>query len=112
MWKFTAHDAGDIEICGMEDKPLQLFLNRPLIKIPIYLGVPQESFTALQDAAVSKTKEAVDDALSAADFLEHERIAEAFGLPELIRNMDEMGVNGLEDAFLQTAVEADRKSVV
>jgi len=109
MWKFDAREAGDIEICGMADKPLQLFLNRPLIKILEDLGVREESFIALQDAAVSKVKEAVDDALSAADFLERERIAQAMGLPNLIRNMHKIGINGLEDAFLQTVVEAATK---
>jgi hypothetical protein len=109
MWKFDAHEAGDIEICGMADKPLQLFLNRPLIKILEDLGVPEESFIALQDAAVSQLKEAVDHALSAADFLERERIAEAMDVPDLIRNMHEIGIDGLEDVFLQTAVEAATK---
>ena len=31
------------------------------------------------------------------------------GFPGLLRNMDEIGINGLEDVFLQTAVEAATK---
>lgn len=109
MWKFDALEAGDIEICGMADRPLPLFLNRPLIKILEDLGVPEESFMALQNAEITKLEDAVAHTLNAADFLERERIAEAMGFPGLIRNMHKIGINGLEDVFLQTTVEATTK---
>jgi hypothetical protein len=109
MSKFEAFNTKNLEICGMADRPLDLCLNRPLIKILEDHGVPELSFIALQDAAVADLKAAIKEPLKAADFLERERVARAIGMPSLIRHMQTLGKKALEDPFIQTVVEAATK---
>ena len=49
-------DTADIEICGAANKPLPMFLNRPLIKILEDLGVPDQALMDLQAEVVESLR--------------------------------------------------------
>lgn len=108
MLKFEARGASDIEVCGMADRPLPLYLNRPLIKILEDLGVPDQSFMELQDEYIAEFKEATQDADEFAKFMTQENmsVGDAAGFIRLYRKLDFLKFNFRKDAFLSQFVDA------
>jgi RNA dependent RNA polymerase len=100
MWKFEARGTQHIEVCGMNDQPMPLYLNRPLIKILANLGVPETSILELQDEMVNNLQKPTSSATSAAKFLETEHVAKALGIPYLLKCMEKIGFDGLKVPFL------------
>ena len=105
MWKFDAKD-NDFEVCGMNNRPLPLYLNRPLIKLLEDLGVPEQSFISLQDEVIEDLQKAVSTPKAAAAYLEAEQFAEASGVPGLLRRMATIKINPFDDQFLSQIVDA------
>jgi hypothetical protein len=105
MIKFEGTNVSDIEICGSASKPLPMMLNRQLIKILEDLGVKEDSFLALQTAAVDELRAATRSSESAAKFLSHNYIGAAAKLPWLVRKLWEIGLLFSDDDFLQNTLE-------
>jgi hypothetical protein len=59
----------DLELCGAAYRPLRVYLNHQFIKILEDLGVPLQSFFAVQAEALSVLKKVVKHPLNAASFL-------------------------------------------
>jgi len=70
MTKYPAAETWrDIEICGAAYRPLRLYLNHQFIKILEDLGVPQNSFLAVQNDAMRELELNCMHPLNAASFL-------------------------------------------
>jgi hypothetical protein len=105
MWKFEAKDAQDLEICGMSDKPRPLFLNRPLINVLEDLGVPHDSFLGLANEIIADLSKSVSSTINASIFLETEKVGDIAGFPSLIRRLNDIQIDVLDDRFLCSIVE-------
>jgi hypothetical protein len=105
MHKFDAEEPNDLEICGIADKPLTLYLNRPLIKVLEDLGVPAHNIFELADKTMKDLFKYLSCATSIARFLESERLGDAAGFPGLIQRLDNIQIPIQEDRFLRAVVE-------
>jgi hypothetical protein len=105
MWKFEAKDAKDLEICSMADKPRPLFLNRPLINVLEDLGVPHDSFLSMANEVIDGLSKSVSSTINASIFLETEKVGDIAGLPILIRRLNDIQIDVLDDRFLRSIVE-------
>lgn len=105
MDKFNCAEPNHLEICGIADKPLPLFLNRPLVKVLEDLGVPAQNILLLADKAQKELLKHLTCAVNIANFLEAERFGDAAGLPNLIQHLDDIQVPIGEDRFLSAVVE-------
>ncbi|KAG7004497.1 hypothetical protein G7Y79_00025g057830 [Physcia stellaris] len=105
MIKFEGSTALDIEICGAAFKPLTMYLNRQLIKILEDLGVPDESFLALQNHAVEQLRIATLSPVNAASFLRRNNVGQSVKLPWLVRELQDIGIIYSEDDFLRHILE-------
>jgi hypothetical protein len=74
MRKFeTANtDTYDLEICGMADKVLPMYLNRGLIKVLEDLGVPHAGFLQLANETLQSLQDSANSFVKAAELLEVE----------------------------------------
>ncbi|KAF2399938.1 RdRP-domain-containing protein [Trichodelitschia bisporula] len=98
MWKFES-DATELEVCGMADKPLPLFLNQQTIKLLEDLGVPHPNFMEVQVEEISVLQKSVSSPVHAALFFEKE-IGDQAGFSGLIRRLSGMGLDVSQDRFL------------
>ncbi|KAE9983037.1 hypothetical protein BLS_005054 [Venturia inaequalis] len=105
MKKFDCDVPNHLEVCGIADKPLPLFLNRSLIKILEDLGVPAQNILILADQTVKDLHKQMDSPINIANFLESEKIAHAAGFPKLIQHLDDIQIPPSDDRFLQAVVE-------
>lgn len=105
MTKFYSIEPNHLEICGIADKPLPLFLNRSLIKILEDLGVPAQNILKLADQTMKDLLKHLTSPINIANFLESERIADAAGFPRLIQHLDDIQITLEDDRFLQAVVE-------
>ncbi|RPB21622.1 RdRP-domain-containing protein [Terfezia boudieri ATCC MYA-4762] len=106
MVKFEGSDSRHIEICSSAQKPLPMFLNRPLIKILEDLGVDDRTFLALQADEVKKLRDASHTPALAANFMERRSIGiKSLKLPWLIKALYNLGLSFQGDAFLGQAFE-------
>ncbi|KAF8471693.1 RNA dependent RNA polymerase-domain-containing protein [Kalaharituber pfeilii] len=106
MVKFNGSDSRNIEICSSANKPLPMFLNRPLIKILEDLGVEASTFMELQEEEVRKLRQACRTPALAANFMERRSIGiKALKLPWLVKTLHSLGVSFQEDSFLGQAFE-------
>lgn len=76
MVKFevSPSSSAEIEICGAANKPLPMFLNRPLIKILEDLGVPKQSFMDLQAEVVENLRMTTLSPINASTFFARSHI--------------------------------------
>ena len=107
MIKFEvpSFDAAALEICGAANKPLSMYLNRPMIKILEDLGVPDKYFLRLQSEAVEKLRVTTKSPVNASTFLERNYIGRAAKLPWLIRQLSYIGFQFTNDDFLRNTLE-------
>lgn len=83
-----------------------MILNRQFIKILEDLGISENVFLNLQDAAVEELRSRTDQAINIATFLENDvECTKATGIPTLIRQLDEIGIDYRQDEFLYGVVE-------
>ncbi|KAG8832128.1 hypothetical protein FRC17_001999, partial [Serendipita sp. 399] len=83
MTKFESPDSV-LEVCKAFDRPMDTFLNRPLIMLLDTLGVPLEPFMNLQQRALDRTFEQSLFSSSAARLLEEFGLGGAFNLPSTL----------------------------
>lgn len=76
MVKFevSPSSSAEIEICGAANKPLPMFLNRPLIKILEDLGVHNQSFMDLQAEVVENLRMTTLSPINASTFFARSHI--------------------------------------
>ena len=105
MIKFEGSPDGDVEICGSARKPLDMMLNRQIIKILEDLGVKPEPFLQLQREAVERLRETTTSAINASTFLERNDVAKEAQLPWLIKKLSHIGMDFTQSDFLRNALE-------
>jgi len=106
MVKFEGSNSRHIEICSSAQKPLPMYLNRPLIKILEDLGVDDSTFLALQADEVKKLRDASHTPALAANFMERRNIGiKSLKLPWLIKTLHALDLSFQEDIFLGQAFE-------
>jgi hypothetical protein len=105
MVKYQARGDLYIEVCGIADRKIPLYLNRPLIKVLEDLGVPYESFLRLQNDMVEELEEMMSSDAKAAAILSRENIAGSSGMADLIHSLNWLGLSGQDDRFLRNIVE-------
>ena len=104
MIKFEAV-SDRIEICGAGFRPLNMFLNRQLIKILEDLGVPDESFLSLQDEAVEQLRITTENPINAGYYLQRNDIGKSARLSWLVRKLSYIGISFSDDGFLRDTLE-------
>ncbi|KAI4233718.1 MAG: hypothetical protein LQ349_004230 [Xanthoria aureola] len=104
MIKFEAI-SDRIEICGAGFKPLNMYLNRQLIKILEDLGVPDRSFLDLQDEAVEQLRITTENPINAGYYLQRNDIGKAAKLSWLVRKLFYIGMSFSDDGFLRDTLE-------
>ena len=82
-----------------------MYLNRQLIKILEDLGVPYESFEALQKEAVEQLRITTLSPVNASTFLDRNHVSRAAHLPWLIRKLHYIDLDFSEDDFLRNTLE-------
>lgn len=92
MNKFTAPDL-TVEIARAFDRPMYMYLNRPLIMLLETLGVPLEPFMELQGDAVKQTVAASKSMDSAATLLEKNGLGTAFHMTSVLLNLHKVGAD-------------------
>jgi hypothetical protein len=105
MQKFHCDEPNHLEICGIADKPLTLYLNRPLIKVLEDLGVPAQNILALADKTMQDLLKHLTCAINIASFLDSEKIGDTAGFPGLIQHLDDIQIPVEDDQFLRAVVE-------
>ncbi|KAF4336323.1 RNA-directed RNA polymerase [Fusarium beomiforme] len=105
MMKFPSDDVRELGICDASSKPLRLVLNRQMIKILEDMGTPNDWFFKLQDNALNILRNVTADATNTSYFLDYQAIGVNMGLPKLVKQLDEMGIDYRRDKFLKSAVE-------
>jgi len=105
MEKFGGSDAQTLEICGAAFRPLPMVLNRQFIKIFEDLGISMDVFLDLQNHEVGKLRRMLTSAVNTATLLETLEMSKAPRLPELLNELDEVGIDYQGDQFLSGVVE-------
>jgi hypothetical protein len=105
MSKFDARGAFDIEVCGTADRPLTLYLNRPLIKVLEDLGIQHHVFISMQNDMIAELENITCNTINAVNFLDQEHIADSVGVPDLMTYLNDIGLDPQEDMFLRSVVE-------
>ena len=102
MIKFQAPDANIIEIARSFEQPGPLYLNRPLIMILEQLGVPYESFKALQDRAVKEAQNSIESLSRSARLLETYGLGASFKVTSVMLSLEKLGLRVLPDDVFYT----------
>lgn len=105
MIKFKAPDAWDIEICGAGTNALPFYLNNQLIKLLEDLGVPNESFFALQAEEVNRLRSTMLSTQQVALFLEQSNIPKSTRMPWLINILKGLSLRHTDDDFIRKIIE-------
>ncbi|OAG12010.1 RdRP-domain-containing protein [Paraphaeosphaeria sporulosa] len=102
MVKFESNDIENLEICDAANKPIQMVLNRQLIKILEDMRVPAAWFLKQQDATLRYVTAHISNT---AGFLKRQNIADRLGFPQLIRYLESIGIDYKRDRFMRSVVE-------
>jgi hypothetical protein len=105
MTKFPGSQDFTLEICGASYKRLPMYFNRQLIKILEDMGTSSAAIIALQEKAIQSLQYITTNPVNAARFLETTMIGLAARVPRLIRSLDSIKLDFLEDSFLRDCVE-------
>lgn len=84
--KFDAPNVRALDIQSTSSRPRLIFLNRPMIVMMEYLGVKNESFINLQDAAVHDVRSSCTSFLETSKLLVQHGLGASFRLPSLFTN--------------------------
>ncbi|KAL9621361.1 MAG: hypothetical protein Q9160_004252 [Pyrenula sp. 1 TL-2023] len=106
MVKFTGSPSNEIEICGMNARPLPFKLNRQIIKILEDLDISPEVMEELQERAVQRLRGSAKSAISAIEFVSHHLSNSSSGLPKLLRCLKDIGLQLNEDDFFREILGA------
>lgn len=106
MTKFESNDKPNLEICDMASKPIQLVLNRQMIKILEDMGCTSTWFFRMQDTELSRLREVTADAYNVAKFLKYQKVGETMRLHRMISLCENMGIDYRKDKFIRAIVEA------
>jgi hypothetical protein len=104
MTKFKARGAMNIEVCGVADRKISLYLNRPLIKVLEDLGVKPEVFIDLENT-MKDLELMLSHSITASHLLTQEKIADQFGMPDLIMLLDDINIDAQDDSYIRSVVE-------
>lgn len=85
--KFEAPSVRTLDIQSTSSRPRFMFLNRPMIVILEYLGVPKKSFIDLQDIAIHDVEIARASLWEASKLLGQHGLGGSFRLPSLFSNI-------------------------
>jgi RNA dependent RNA polymerase len=105
MMKFTARGTMDVEICGIADRKIPLYLNRPLIKVLEDLGINPHVLINLQKRMMIELEHMLNDPIKASLLLSREKIADVCGIPDLITLLYDIDVDAQYDEFIRSVVE-------
>lgn len=105
MLKFQSDDLKEIGICDGASQPLRLMLNRQMIKILEDMGTTDGWFYKLQNRELSILRAVTDQAINTSTFMRQQLIGASMGFPQLIKQVDRMGIDYRRDTFLKTVVE-------
>ncbi|KAG8758387.1 hypothetical protein FRC14_000156 [Serendipita sp. 396] len=92
MNKFQSNDR-QIEISRAFDRPMQMYLNRPLIMLLETLKIGFEPFMDLQRVAVQETKSAAESIQSAARLLEKYGLGTAYRMTSILLQLQKLKVD-------------------
>lgn len=106
MVKFGGGDESYLDICDMANRPLDLVLNRQMIKILEDMGAPDSWFFKLQERAIAEIRLVCNDARRLSKYLEHKSIAEHAAFAGLVRRLHELGIDYKKDRLISSIVEA------
>jgi hypothetical protein len=105
MVKFQSKGNMHVEVCGIADRKIPLYLNRPLIKVLEDLGIDVQVFVDMQAAMLSELELTVDNPANASKFLSTERVANACGISDLMVLLDQINIDPQDDGFIRSVVE-------
>lgn len=105
MMKFTAFGTMEVEVCGIADRKIPLYLNRPLIKVLEDLGVESHVFIKLQNDMMSELELMLNHPINASTLLAREKLADVCGIPDLISLLYDIGLDAQDDEFIRSVVE-------
>lgn len=105
MMKFPSNDLMELGICDTSTKPLQLVLNRQMIKILEDMKTNDSWFINLQSKALDVLRAVTVNAHNTSTFLESQAIGVNIGLPKLVKQLGSMGIEYRRDSFLTSAIE-------
>lgn len=106
MVKFRSDDMDTLEICEMASHPLQLFLNRQIIKILEDMGVPETWFVNLQNDQLEVLREITSSVKNTVKFLKRQHKISCLHLHKLFMELTRLDLDYKEDRFLRSIVEA------
>ncbi|KAF2762064.1 RdRP-domain-containing protein [Pseudovirgaria hyperparasitica] len=105
MVKFESQVTANLEICDLGRKPIAMMLNRQLVKILEDLGVSYNWFSARQQEALRHLRLLTANVTNTVSYLQHQKIADSIGFPQLIRRLNDIGASYKHDRFLRSVVE-------
>ncbi|KAK2043345.1 RNA dependent RNA polymerase [Colletotrichum somersetense] len=106
MEKFPSDDVQNLEICDAASRPLNMVLNRQMIKIMEDLGVDKNFFLRLQKNELDRLRAVTADAYNTGTFLHLQGVGSAFFLPTFIKSLEKYGIDYRRDDFLRAVVES------
>ncbi|KAH7153076.1 RNA dependent RNA polymerase-domain-containing protein [Dactylonectria macrodidyma] len=106
MMKFPSNDLTELGICDTSAKPLQLVLNRQMIKILEDMGVEKSWFFRMQRKALDVFRAVTATAENTGKFLQRQSIGVNMGFSRLVRQLGRMGIDYRRDKFMTSAVES------
>lgn len=106
MKKFETDTMDNLEICDSASKPIPLYLNRQMVKILEDMGVSDEWFFSVQDAALHELQAVASSAHNTAKFMKKQGIGSAIKLHDLLHLAAREGFDFRTDDFLRRLVEA------
>ncbi|KAF2870449.1 RNA dependent RNA polymerase-domain-containing protein [Massariosphaeria phaeospora] len=106
MIKFNSSDNENLEICDTANRPIPMVLNRQMIKILEDMGVSEHWFSQQQARALKKLQLVTAHIANTVAFLKRQNVADKIGFPQLIKRLDELGLDYRRDRFLSSVVEA------
>lgn len=104
MVKFHAFGENHVEICGIAARPLNLYLNRSLIKVLEDLGIHCNVFLEMQRVMIAELEMSLSQPLVAAKLMTQERL-DSIHMSDLLRNLCAMGLSPYDDPFIQSSIE-------
>ncbi|KAI5458153.1 RNA dependent RNA polymerase-domain-containing protein [Mariannaea sp. PMI_226] len=105
MMKFPGGGLDELGICDTSCKPLQLMLNRQIIKILEDMGTNKEWFFEMQNQALDVLRNVTAHINNTKDFLERQDTATNIGFPKFIAQLFRMDIDHRRDKFMKSVVE-------
>ncbi|KAK7752663.1 hypothetical protein SLS62_005432 [Diatrype stigma] len=105
MVKFKSQDEDILEICDIANKPIPLFLNRPMIKVLEDMGCPEEWFLKVQNRELERLRKITAHVDNTVVFLKRQKVADQIRFSQFIRRLHKIGIDYKHDRFLCSVVE-------